>query len=81
MRNSLCYVGSIYAGTKVFLDDLPLNKVRGFEDALLRHVHDEFPEITDEIVDKGEMSDELAEKLGKIIKDFKAHYVKDESKG
>ena len=74
-------VVSIFAGTRGFLDDLPINKVRGFEEALLRHVHDEFPEVTDEIVEKGELSDALIERLSKIITDFKAHFVGDEAKG
>ena len=65
---------SIFAGTQGHLDDLAVDEVLAFEAALRRHVHDEFPEVLDELTEKGEMSDELAEKLTKIVKDFKAQY-------
>ena len=38
-------------------------------------LNDEFPEIGKEIMDKGELSDELQKKLGKIIEDFKSHWA------
>ncbi len=65
---------SIFAGTQGHLDDLAVNEVLAFEAALRRHVHDEFPEVLTELIEKGEMSDELAGKLAKIITDFKAQY-------
>ena len=67
---------SIFAGTQGHLDDLPVNKVLEFEKALLGHVHDEFPEVTTELAQKGELSDELAKKLTTIITDYKAQFVK-----
>ena len=66
---------SIFAGTKGYLDSLAINQVREFEKALLKHMNDEFPEIGKEIMDKGELSDELQKKLGKIIEDFKSHWA------
>jgi F-type H+-transporting ATPase subunit alpha len=65
---------SIFAGTRGYLDDLAVNEVLAFEAGLRRHVHDEFPEVLTELIEKGEMSDELAEKLAKIVTDFKAQY-------
>ncbi|MBI4717742.1 MAG: F0F1 ATP synthase subunit alpha [Planctomycetes bacterium] len=67
---------SIYAGTKGFLDDLPLAKVQPFEKSLLKHVRDEYPEILKELEEKRDLSDDLAARLGKIIADFKSHFVK-----
>jgi F-type H+-transporting ATPase subunit alpha len=66
---------SIFAGAKGFLDDLPLKQVQPFEAALLKHVNDEYPERTKEVTDTGELSEELAEKLQTVIKDFKAQWV------
>ena len=37
---------SIFAGTKGLLDSLPVSEVLAFEEALLRHFEDEFPELT-----------------------------------
>ncbi len=69
-------VVSIFAGTQGHLDDLPVNKVLEFEKALLQHVQDEFPEVLDELVQKGELSDELSKQLTKIITDYKAQFTK-----
>jgi len=68
-------VVSIFAGTKGYLDSLAVNQVREFEKALLKHVNDEFPEVGKEITDKGDLSDDLQKKLGKIIEDFKTHWA------
>ena len=65
---------SIFAGAQGFLDSLPLNKVLVFEKALLKHFHDEFPEIVEELERKGVLSDELAEKMAEIVKNFKANF-------
>ncbi len=69
---------SIFAGTQGHLDNLPISNVLPFEKALVRHVHDEFPEVLTEIAETGELSDELAERLTKIIKDFKVQFAKKE---
>jgi F-type H+-transporting ATPase subunit alpha len=68
-------VVSIFAGGRGFLDDLPVNQVLPFEEALLGHVRDEFPEVLTEITETGELSDDLAERLSKIIKDYKPQFV------
>ena len=67
-------VVSIFAGAKGYLDNLPLNKVRAFEEALLKHVGDEFPEVVKAITDTGDLPDDLQTRLKKIIEDFKSHF-------
>ena len=67
-------VVSIFAGAKGYLDNLPLNKVRAFEEALLKHVGDEFPEVMKAIADTGDLPDDLQTRLKKIIEDFKSHF-------
>ena len=62
---------SIFAGIRGYLDDIPLNRVLPFEAALLGHVRHEHPEIIQELEEKGEMPDELAEKISRLIADFK----------
>jgi F-type H+-transporting ATPase subunit alpha len=64
---------SIFAGANGFLDDLPVNEVLKFEAALLQHVQNEHPEIIAEIDSKKDMPNDLAEKLRKVIRDFKTH--------
>ncbi len=69
-------VVSIYAGTQGHLDDLPVGKILEFERAMLKHVHDEFPEVLTEIAEQGAISDQLSETLVKVITDYKAQFGK-----
>ncbi|RIK66383.1 MAG: F0F1 ATP synthase subunit alpha [Planctomycetota bacterium] len=66
---------SIFAGSKGFLDDLPISKVADFETKLLKFFHDEHPEIVKELTDKGELTDALDAKLKEYIGAFKGRYV------
>ena len=66
---------SIFAGAQGFLDDLPLDKVLDFEAAMLRHFHDEHPEIAEELDRTGQFPDELMDKTKGVIRNFKAAYL------
>src|SRR6185436_11945225 len=50
---------SIFAGTNGFLDDVPVTKVRLFEEELLEYFTEKHPDIQREIVSKGKLDDEL----------------------
>ena len=52
---------------------MPVHLVLKFEALLLKHVHGEHPEIIEELDRTKELSNDLAEKLRKIIRDFKTH--------
>jgi F-type H+-transporting ATPase subunit alpha len=67
---------SIFAGTRGFLDDVPVRDVARFEQALLKHFRDEHPEILDELESKRDLSDALADRIGQVIRDFKTHGVR-----
>ncbi len=66
---------SIHAGTRGFLDDLPLSEVRPFEQALLAHYRDEFPEVREQLAREKKLSDELDGKLKEITGNFKRAYT------
>jgi F-type H+/Na+-transporting ATPase subunit alpha len=68
---------SIFAGTKGYLDNLPVPHVLPFEKALLRHVHDEHPELLDELRGGGKIGDDLDARLRKVIAEFKEHFVRE----
>ena len=53
-------VASIYAGTKGFMDDLPVNKVPEFETGLLQYLRDQKPKALQELKDSGVMSEDVA---------------------
>ncbi len=65
----------IYAGTNGYLDDLPLEKIKDFEEGLYRFVENNYSEIFTEIIEKKNLSDELKEKMNKAIEDFKKEFV------
>ena len=66
---------AIHAGVRGFLDDVPLDQVRAFEQALLRHYHDEHPEIIEQLQRERQLSDELDTKLREIVKNFKRSFA------
>ncbi len=65
----------IYAGTNGYLDDLPLEKIKDFEEGLYRFIENNYPEIFSEIVEKKDLSEELKEKMNKAIEEFKKEFV------
>ncbi|MGA7267639.1 MAG: F0F1 ATP synthase subunit alpha, partial [Aestuariivirga sp.] len=56
-------VVSIYAGVNGYLDPLPVNKVRAFEDGLLRFMRDKHADILDAIRSEKAISDTMMPKL------------------
>ncbi len=66
---------SIYAGTRGYLDDIPLTKVAEFESEMLKHISAEHPEIRSEITEKKELTDALETKLKDVIGNFKKRFA------
>ncbi|MGZ4207827.1 MAG: F0F1 ATP synthase subunit alpha [Actinomycetota bacterium] len=66
---------AIFAGTKGYIDDIPVGDVRRFEGDLLEYVHSREPGIVKEIVETGKMPEESANKLTAAIDEFKRGFV------
>jgi len=64
----------IFAGTRGFLDPLPVSAVRRFEEDLLRHMREEHNEVLEQIRKEGKLSDELENKLRSAIEKFAEHF-------
>ncbi len=60
----------IYAGVNGYLDPLPVNKVRAFEDGLLALVRSKHADLLDEIGSSKDLSDANAAKLKEIVEGF-----------
>jgi F-type H+-transporting ATPase subunit alpha len=60
-------VVSIYAGVNGYLDPLPVNSVRKFEDGLLRLMREQHPAILDAIRTQKEISDDTGGKLKSAV--------------
>jgi F-type H+-transporting ATPase subunit alpha len=65
---------SIFAGTRGFLDDVPVKDVPKFEAALIKHFADEHPEIVETLDRTRDLPNDLAEKIGQVIRDFKTQW-------
>jgi F-type H+-transporting ATPase subunit alpha len=67
MEEQVCV---IWAGTNGYLDALPLNKVRAFEDGLLSTLRGKNVEILNSIRDSRDLSDDTAAKLKSVVEGF-----------
>ena len=62
---------SIFAGVNGFIDDVPVNKVREFEEGLLAYVKERHPQLREDIVAKKKIDDEFGGQLKQVITDYK----------
>jgi F-type H+-transporting ATPase subunit alpha len=60
----------IYAGVNGYLDPLPVNRVRAFEDGLLALVRGKHVALLNEIRDSKDLSDANAAKLKELVADY-----------
>lgn len=66
----------IYAGTKGFLDDLPVNSVKKFEVEFYKYIEKNYPGLERKIYTKGVLDDALGQELDKAIGLFKLEFLK-----
>ncbi|HNP60508.1 MAG TPA: F0F1 ATP synthase subunit alpha [Nitrospirales bacterium] len=62
---------SIFAGVNGFLDNVPVNKIREFEQNLLAFIKEKYPNIREEVVTKKKIDEEFGGKLKNIVSEFK----------
>ncbi len=62
---------SIFAGVNGFLDNVPVNKIKEFEQELLGYVKTKYSQIRDDVKSKKKIDDEFGGQLKQIITDFK----------
>ena len=70
----------IYAGTEGFLDDVPLNQCRAFEEGLHKFVENAHPGMLSTIREKKALDDGLKAQMTAAIQEFKTGFVKEQSK-
>ena len=66
----------IYATTKKYLIDIPVEKILDFEKALFEYVDTKYPEVPEAIRTEKVISDETEAKLVKAIEECKADFLK-----
>ncbi len=65
-------VMTIYAGTNGFADDVPLDRMREWEEALSRYLETSHPEIGRVIEEHGRLADDTEEKLRTALDSFRS---------
>ena len=65
-------VMTIYAGTNGFADDVPLDRMREWEEALVRYLETSHSEIGREIEEDGRLTDDAEEKLRAALDSFRS---------
>ncbi len=68
-------VVSIFAGTGGFLDDIPVEEVRRFESQLLDYVRGRHADVLDHFRTKGDLPDEIRDKLRDAVAAFKESFA------
>ena len=70
-------VVSLYAGTKGYLNDLPTNKVKAFEEGLLGYIADQKSEIYKNIVSTKLLEESTINLLTKAINSYKEIFIQE----
>lgn len=65
---------SIYTGTKGYLDDIPVEKVREFEERFLEFVEANYNDILEKIRTEKVLTEEIENRLVEAIKEFKKKF-------
>jgi F-type H+-transporting ATPase subunit alpha len=60
----------IYAGVNGYLDPLPVNRIKAFEDGLLAHIRSKNADILETVRGSGDLSDAVAAKLKSAVESF-----------
>jgi F-type H+-transporting ATPase subunit alpha len=64
----------IYAGTQGFIDDLPVEAIKAFEDGFIRYIRAEKQDLKKEIMEKKVLDDGLKAKMTEAITTFKKSF-------
>jgi F-type H+-transporting ATPase subunit alpha len=70
-------VVAIFAGTNAYLDDLPLEDCRAFEQQMLEFLDSAHPAVLTKLREKRELNDEIRAELRRALDDFKVKFLAD----
>jgi F-type H+-transporting ATPase subunit alpha len=68
-------VMSIFAGTRGYLDKVPVNRVQEWERDFLEHMHRHHQDVCDQLAQESDLSDSLRDKLVAAIEQFNRTYL------
>jgi F-type H+-transporting ATPase subunit alpha len=67
-------VALLYAGTRGYLDDIPLDRIREFQTAFLRVYHSQYAAVADHIENQKTMPEDIEAQLKQAVENFKASW-------
>ncbi len=67
-------IAILYAVVEGHLDDIPVDNLDRFEREYLSYLRSSYDDLLEEIVDVGEMTDEIEERLVSVIEEFKESF-------
>ncbi|OGR69283.1 MAG: F0F1 ATP synthase subunit alpha [Elusimicrobia bacterium GWC2_61_19] len=67
-------VAVLFAGTRGYIDDVALEKVRPFESGLVKFLRDSYANLLKDIEEKKQLDADLEKRLGDAIEDFKKRF-------
>ncbi|HEV7301350.1 MAG TPA: F0F1 ATP synthase subunit alpha [Tepidisphaeraceae bacterium] len=62
----------IYAGTKGYMDDVPVSRIQEFQNSFLTYVDQQAADLRSDLATKKELNDDIEGKLKAALNDFKA---------
>ena len=68
-------IAVVFAGVNRYLDDLPVERVRAFEQEYLRFLHGSHPHLLKNIREKKALDEGMEEELKKTILEFKKRFA------
>jgi F-type H+-transporting ATPase subunit alpha len=68
----------MFAGTKGYLDDIPLKLIAEFENEIIKFVKDKYPQIIESINQTKDIDQKTSESLEEAVKKFKESFVKNQ---
>ncbi|RTZ91591.1 MAG: F0F1 ATP synthase subunit alpha [Deltaproteobacteria bacterium] len=68
-------VAIVYAAVNGYLDEVPVSEIKRYEEELYQFIEGSHPEISQAILKKKELDDELREQLNKVLDEFKERFV------
>lgn len=68
----------IYAATEGLLDEVPVEDIQDFEDALLERMRTQYESVLDDIRESGKLSDDAASQIRDIVADVASTYIADD---
>ncbi|MCT4542015.1 MAG: F0F1 ATP synthase subunit alpha [Vallitalea sp.] len=64
----------LFAATKKYLMDIPVDSILDFEQNLIEFIETKYPELNKDIIAKNGLDDELSGKIASVIEEFKSGY-------